>query len=110
MPGHGSVQPRGVPPSSLVPREWVATAGSWPDGPLVEECPVLVTYVQAIALAVLTECRFCGWSARELAARAKLPEQAVRDAVDGASVPRFEVVVGMEAALGRSLWPRHGVS
>jgi ribosome-binding protein aMBF1 (putative translation factor) len=105
MPNNGSSRERRVRRPRLVPRDWVADAGTWPDGPLVDDCPMLVKYARVIASAVVAECRRRAWSAGDLADRANLSGKAVRDALEGRAVPDFEVVVGMEVALRMSLWP-----
>lgn len=87
------------------PADWLAPGGTWPAGPFRGGVPWEVIGSAELVLALERHCRELALGVPELALRAGVALEVLREVLGGCAVPSPEFAVAAGQALGEGLWP-----
>ena len=86
------------------PRNYLASDGIWPDGPLTEDAPDEARFVMSVGQRLKAHCEANSLSMNAVARVTNVPVQTVSNLLSGKSWGDVPIIWRLEAGLGADLW------
>lgn len=87
------------------PRDFLAPAGTWPEGPFLTDVPATILYAADIVTRLRAAIAAAGWSNTQAAAEIGIGRQGLQSILGGKALPDLHTLARAETALGVRLWP-----
>ena len=87
------------------PADWVASSGTWPEGPFSSDAPTYAVTTAALVVTLQRCINERGLSLRAVANPAGMDPTSLSRLLTGKVVPDLGTIAGLEQSLEVDLWP-----